>query len=80
VLLSEGEEISGLEFGDGFTAPEDIHLEGDLPATVARYATDLEKRLIRSVLQENGGNVSRSAARLGISRKTLYEKMRRHQL
>ena len=80
VLLSEGEDISRLEFGDGFAAPEEIHLEGDLPATVARYATDLERRIIRSVLRENGGNVSRSAARLGISRKTLYEKMRRHEL
>jgi len=80
VLLSDGEEISGLEFGDGIGAPEEIHLEGDLQATVARYTTDLERRIIRSILAENGGNVSRTASRLGISRKTLYEKMRRHQL
>ncbi|HTO23935.1 MAG TPA: sigma-54 dependent transcriptional regulator [Spirochaetia bacterium] len=80
VLLSDGEEISGLEFGDGIGAPEEIHLEGDLQATVARYTTELERRIIRAVLAENGGNVSRTASRLGISRKTLYEKMRRHQL
>ncbi len=80
VLLSDGEEISGLEFGDGVGAPEEIHLEGDLQATVARYTTDLERRIIRAVLAENGGNVSRTASRLGISRKTLYEKMRRHEL
>jgi DNA-binding NtrC family response regulator len=80
VLLSDGEEISGLEFGDGAGAPEEVHLEGDLQATVARYTTDLERRIIRSVLAENGGNVSRTASRLGISRKTLYDKMRRHEL
>jgi len=80
VLMSDGEEISGLEFGDGIGAPEEIHLEGDLQATVARYTTDLERRIIRAVLAENGGNVSRTASRLGISRKTLYEKMRRHAL
>ena len=79
VLLSDGEEISVLEFGDG-VAPEEIYLEGDLQATVARYTTDLERRIIRSVLAENGGNVSRTASALGISRKTLYEKMRRHEL
>jgi len=80
VLLSDGEEISGLEFGDGIGAPEEIHLEGDLQATVARYTMELERRIIRAVLAENSGNVSRTASRLGISRKTLYEKMRRHAL
>jgi DNA-binding NtrC family response regulator len=79
VLLSDAEEISVLEFGDGI-APEEIYLEGDLQATVARYTTDLERRIIRAVLAENGGNVSRTASALGISRKTLYEKMRRHEL
>ncbi len=80
VILSDGEEISGLEFGDGAPAAEDIRLEGDLQATIARYATDLERRIISSVLEENGGNITRAASRLGISRKTLYEKMRRHAL
>jgi DNA-binding NtrC family response regulator len=80
VLLSEGEEISGLELGDGISAPEEVYLEGDLQATVARYSADLERRIIRSVLAESGGNVSRTATRLGISRKTLYEKLRRHEL
>jgi DNA-binding NtrC family response regulator len=79
VLLSDGEEISVLEFGDG-VAPEEIYLEGNLQATVARYTTDLERRIIRAVLAESAGNVSRAASRLGISRKTLYEKMRRHEL
>ncbi len=80
VILSDGEEISGLEFGEGVTVPEEIHLEGDLHATVARYSIDLERRIIRSILAENAGNITRTASRLGISRKTLYEKIRRHEI
>jgi DNA-binding NtrC family response regulator len=80
VLLSEGEEITNLELGDGLGPSEEIRLEGGLQATVARYTTEVERRIIRSVLAESGGNISRAATRLGISRKTLYEKMKRHSL
>ena len=79
VILSDGEEISGLEYGDAGAA-EEISIDGDLHTTVSRYAADLERRIIRSVLEKNGGNVSKTATQLGISRKTLYEKMRRHTL
>jgi DNA-binding NtrC family response regulator len=39
-----------------------------------------ELRLIILSLQEQGWNMTRSAARLGISRATLYEKLKRHGL
>ncbi|MGA2478954.1 MAG: sigma-54 dependent transcriptional regulator [Spirochaetia bacterium] len=80
VILSDGEEISGLENGDGETASEEISIDKDLHTTVAHYAREFERRIIRSVLQQNNGNISKSAVRLGISRKTLYEKIRRHDL
>jgi DNA-binding NtrC family response regulator len=80
VILSDGEEISGLEYGEGEAISEEIRMDTDLHTTVARYATDIEKRIIRSVLEKNNGNISKSAIRLGISRKTLYEKIRRHEL
>ena len=80
VILSDGEEISGLENGDGETAGEEISIDKDLHTTVAHYAREFERRIIRSVLQQNNGNISKSAVRLGISRKTLYEKIRRHDL
>ncbi len=41
---------------------------------------EIEKKIIRSVLEKNKGNITKSATRLGISRKTLYEKIRRHEL
>ncbi len=80
VILSDVPEISAMDLGDGAVETGDIELEGDLHATVARHATELERRLIRAVLERNAGNISRSAAQLGISRKTLYEKIRRHSL
>jgi DNA-binding NtrC family response regulator len=79
VILSDGEEISGLDLGEE-GAIEEMGMDGDLHTTVARYAADLERRIVRSVLGKNGGNISKAAAQLGISRKTLYAKMRRHGL
>jgi sigma-54 dependent transcriptional regulator, acetoin dehydrogenase operon transcriptional activator AcoR len=37
----------------------------------------IEKRAIEQVLEEEGGNVSAAARRLGISRNTLYRKLGR---
>jgi DNA-binding NtrC family response regulator len=80
VILSDGEEISGLEFGDAGRPEEEIRIDKDLPSTVARYSREIEKKIILSVLEKNQGNITKSATRLGISRKTLYEKIRRHEL
>jgi DNA-binding NtrC family response regulator len=77
VVLSDGPEITSVDLGDGAAASVEIEMDGDLHATVARHAADLERRIIKSVLERNGGNMSRSAEHLGISRKTLYEKIRR---
>ncbi len=80
VILSEGETISGLAFDDGAASVEELRIDGDLRTTMARHSADFERRIIRSVLDTCEGNVTRCASRLGISRKTLYEKMRRHGL
>jgi DNA-binding NtrC family response regulator len=46
-------------------------------ASLASYIADCERRYIDSVLQESGGQIGKAAARLGISRKNLWEKMRK---
>jgi len=80
VILSEGQEIARLELGEGGAGAEPLMLEETLAATMRHYTNDLERKILRSTLDAHKGNVSRAAARLGISRKTLYEKMRRHGL
>ena len=43
---------------------------------VRKAAADLERDLIVKALEETGGNVTRAAGRLGISRKGLQNKMK----
>jgi two-component system, NtrC family, response regulator AtoC len=80
VILSDGDEICDLEFGDGHAAVGDIPLIGNLSTTVTKYADDAETRIIRTALEKNDRNITHTARELGISRKTLYEKIRRHDL
>jgi DNA-binding NtrC family response regulator len=46
-------------------------------ASLASYMSDCERRYIESTLQESGNQVGKAATRLGISRKNLWEKMRK---
>jgi DNA-binding NtrC family response regulator len=78
VILSDGEEIVGLELGDSAPPEDELQIDGDLRTMMARHSGELEKRIIRAVLQKNNRNVTKTASVLGISRKTLYEKMHRY--
>lgn len=86
-LLDEGENLI-----TSTHLPEELFaMEGDseLQATVGKVASKstmaapgesleaIECRAIEQVLAEEGGNVSRAARRLGISRNTLYRKLGR---
>ncbi len=65
---------------------------GDLPAVLIRACEDTqpsenqqtinhnEEQLIRCVLEESGWNKTTAAARLGISRSTLYEKLKKYKI
>jgi transcriptional regulator of acetoin/glycerol metabolism len=66
-----------------------VHLPPELvPAATADGAAtevdlpleDIERRHIARVLAHNGGNRSRAARSLGISRATLYEKLHKYGL
>ena len=46
--------------------------------SLSEHLEHTERAFLVSVLQENQGAVTEAAARMGISRKTLWEKMRRH--
>jgi transcriptional regulator of acetoin/glycerol metabolism len=40
----------------------------------------MEKRMILSSLERNAGNLTKSAEKLGITRQTMYNKVRRYGL
>jgi len=68
-----------------FIVPSDLELKappaGNSSEFTLREARDeLEREIISRKLQENAGNVSKTAKALGISRPTLYELMSRHGL
>lgn len=58
------------------TAEQDDGADGTLPARMDAY----EKSLIDSCLRETGGAITDACGRLGIGRKTLYDKMAKHGL
>lgn len=62
------------------SAPPDGHpaaaSRATLPETIARAQVALEERMIRDALRETGGNRTLAADLLGVSRKTLFNKMR----
>ena len=93
VLLSESETISSLSFPVIDSAPDDSREEGvrdfsnqysgkeiSLPEAVNQFTGEFEADLIREALIRNHGNKTRTAAVLGISRKTLSRKLERYHL
>ncbi|CAN5705641.1 sigma-54 dependent transcriptional regulator [soil metagenome] len=65
------QDTDGGAEGDGVPGPT-------LGEAVTRAQAGLERQMIREVLRQTGGNRTRAAERLGISRKTLFNKM--HEL
>jgi len=64
-------------FGAAVTTTVTLDLNSGLKENLARLEPLLEKRLIESMLQAEGGNREKVAARLGIAIKTLYNHMKR---
>ena len=48
--------------------------------TLADAMADLERRMIAEALRKHGGNISRAARELGLTRRGLYLKLERHDL
>jgi two-component system response regulator AtoC len=66
--------------GDTIAAPQLGLDAGGRDATPITRLDEVERSLIRRVLDECGGNVSRAARRLGVSRELLRYRMRKHGL
>jgi two-component system, NtrC family, response regulator len=76
LVLSEGRTISPGELDLATPAEEPENVQGKLKEA----REELEREIIERALLENGGNISKSARALGVSRPTLYELMERHGL
>ncbi|MBR5856547.1 MAG: response regulator [Bacteroidales bacterium] len=62
---------------------EDEHLEKEYRKTVGKRVITLEQmemKMIEAALKRNKGNISVAAAELGITRQTLYNKGKKHNL
>lgn len=79
VIMSESSTIEphNLGFAEGLTGERVATLE---VATLREARDKVERDMIISVIQKHGGNVARAAEKLGISRPTLYDLMKKHDL
>jgi len=77
IVSGDREEILAHDLSEGLLNPVSVMKEQKQDSTTGRILTlqEMEAEYIRSVLQSVGGNKSRAARLLGISRKNLYDKI-----
>jgi DNA-binding NtrC family response regulator len=77
IVSIDREEIFAHDLSEGMLNPVSRLRESKEPQLVGRILTldEMEAEYIRNVLQSAGGNKSRAARLLGISRKNLYDKI-----
>jgi DNA-binding NtrC family response regulator len=86
MVLSDGFWIDGEDLPARITARESFEpneradLGKTLQEAVQKLTESVEKRMIRRALKETGGNRTHAAKKLGISRKTLFNKMTQYDL
>jgi len=60
--------------------PSSSNLQSAGPGTLAEALAEVERRMIADALRRHGGNISRAARELGLTRRGLYLKLERHDL
>ena len=60
--------------------PESVGEKSAPPASLARQVGDFERNVIAAELMTNQGSLKKTYEKLGLSRKSLYEKMQKYQL
>ena len=84
VILSEGKEVKNIELFNNEHAIHNrniVYKNGDgLKEASAKMIEQIEKRIIKEVLAGNSYNFAKAARELKITRKTLYEKVKKYSL
>jgi two-component system response regulator HydG len=75
IVLAKGSVIEAVDLPPLVTGPA-----AQAPPVPSKSIIDNEARLLKEVLEECNWNKTEAAQRLGISRSTLYEKIRKYQL
>ena len=76
VVLAHGNRIEVADFPSILRHHESSPAAHDSPGTIMDY----EAKLLKEVLEDCGWNKKQAAHRLGISRNTLYRKLKKYQL
>ena len=72
VIISEGETLDSSDF--------DFPRKKDSPLKEATTLEEMEYNMIKNAMDKYNGNLSLVASQLGISRQTLYNKIKRYEL
>jgi two-component system, NtrC family, response regulator HydG len=75
VILGENKV---LESGDFFLSQADTGEHGGLPDTM--NLSETEKIMVRRVIEKYGGNISKAAKELGLTRASLYRRIEKYDL
>ena len=63
------------------SAPADAHPSmSDMPSPKAVTLEEMEEQMVRQAISKSQGNLSAAAQQLGISRQTLYNKMKKYRI
>ena len=85
VLVAEGAEIEPRDLGLAAADPSGLRVElpedvDDFHEVMAELQQLAERRLLQRALADNNGNRTRAAKALGLARRTLLYKLKRHEL
>ena len=78
VIMSEGPVLQPGDFN--FSAPMQAPAQDDEIGLDTLNLDDIEQAAVRKALSKHGGNISRAADELGISRKALYRRIEKYGL
>ena len=79
VVMAEGAIVEAPDLGFGTTPVQGV--AADVPLMPLREARDrLEQQMLVAALEASEGNIVKAAERLGVSRPTLYDLMKKHSL